>query len=210
MRRIFGVLGGRDFPAEALADWARSADVVIAADSATDRLLAVGVEPHVVIGDLDSMKADRAGLSAEIVEIADQDRTDCDKLLDYANGLGPAAMVLAGVEGDRLDHVLSTLSSVARLRPDCRLLLRRGIGHVRGAGGSVRLETSAGRRCSVLPLPEAAVSLSGVRWPLSSEPLRLGGFVSISNETSGTVEFEVHSGVAMLVLETQGTPPLDW
>ena len=69
--------------------WITPTDLIIAADGGTRNALSVGVTPHVVIGDLDSLaEADRAQLERAgvpfIVYPTHKDYTDLELALRYA------------------------------------------------------------------------------------------------------------------------------
>jgi thiamine pyrophosphokinase len=194
--RVLCVLDGRDMEPDLLRAWAESAELVIAADGAADRLLQVGVRPAIIIGDMDTMMADPGDV--EVLRMEDSDSTDCDKVLRWARQNGHSELTLASIEGDLLDHVLSTLSSCVSFGRTVRIALRRGIGWV--FAGSLQVNTSPGARVSLIPLtPCAGVRLSGVEWPLEGADLEVGGRVSISNaSTNGFVQVSVAKGTAFL------------
>jgi thiamine pyrophosphokinase len=197
--RVLGVLDGRDMAPELLLAWARSADLVVAADGAADCLLNIGVSPAIVIGDMDGMTADASSLT--VLRDEDPGSTDCDKLLRWAREQGHGNITLTNVEGDLLDHVMSTLSSCVACHRQVRLALRRGIGWV--FSGPLQINVSPGARISLLPLTHCTgVRLHGVVWPLDNADLELGGRVSISNEaTDGFVQASVGRGTAFLFAE---------
>jgi thiamine pyrophosphokinase len=201
--KVFGVLAGADMPGELLAAWARSAQVVLAADAGADRLREVGASPHWIVGDMDSVEDLAHHQHAEIRLHTDQDSTDCDKLLALARELGYGQITLGGIEGDRMDHALATWLSAARSDLDVRLALRRGLGWILKAGRSLTVPSSPGSAVSLLPLsPSEGVILRGVHWPLEGRRLSWDGLVSISNAALGEmVEAEVGEGVAALIVE---------
>src|SRR5687767_12418197 len=147
-KRVLGVLAGRDMGPDLLRPWADSADVIFAADSGADRLLEAGGHPHIAIGDLDSISERARGATPNIHFDPNQDRTDCDKLLAAVRSGGESEVTLACVEGDRLEHVLATLSSALQSGLRVRLALRRGIGIVMRAGDRVEVETEPSRLVS--------------------------------------------------------------
>ncbi|MBL8064401.1 MAG: thiamine diphosphokinase [Chthonomonadaceae bacterium] len=198
-QRVLGVLGGLDLSLETLIMWARSADVVYAADSAVDRLLPAGIEP-IVVGDLDSCTSDLHGL--RVVRDIDPNSTDCDKLLALAAHDGHKSLTLAGLEGDLLDHVLATLSSVVAANLAVRLVLRRSLGILIKGGGRAIEPGLHGKRVSLIPLvPCSGASLTGVLWEFADQPLTVGGFLSVSNEGTGTVVASLRTGAALLIFE---------
>jgi thiamine pyrophosphokinase len=198
MSRVLGVLGGKDTPLETLWGWASSADLVVAADSGADACLSVGIRP-LVIGDMDSFKGDRTGL--ELLEDPDQDTTDCDKLLAWVAAQGHRAVTMACVEGDRLDHVLATLASLARCPLDVSLVSRRAIGRIVRAGEGVAVEAAAGTRFSVLGVGPCVATIAGARWPVESADLTPPLPQSISNRVQDATHVSVESGRALLMVE---------
>lgn len=194
-----------------LAAWARTADALYAADSAGSRLVRLGFQPTVV-GDLDSFDPtiDRQGL--RIVEDLDPHRTDCDKLLSLVEADGHSSLTLAGLEGDLFDHMLSSLTSVARSDLDVRLVLRSGIGHIVRPGRAITVDNAFERRVSMLPLTEClGAGLSGVLWEFANEDMSPGGnFLSISNEGVGPIVAQVRSGAALLFVETRPGEQPQW
>jgi thiamine pyrophosphokinase len=163
--------------------------------------MAAGVVPHVIVGDMDSASTVALESGAEIWRDEDQQATDCDKLLTLARTRGHEQITLIGVEGDRLDHLLATLSSCLVSPLSIRFALRGGMGFLLGPG-NYEFSTAAGRRISLLPLPRAVGSLQGVAWPLESEELSLGSRVSISNRATGPgIVASLESGAALLTVE---------
>lgn len=205
---MLGALAGGDLPAGRLRLLANHAERVVAADGAADLLLAEGVTPDVVIGDLDSLSWVAREKLSDIRHVADQETTDADKLLAFLREEGYGRPVITGLEGDLPDHVLAGLQSCARSGLEVWLALRRGFGVVAGPGSLV-LSADVGSRVSLIPLvPCAGVSLEGCRWPLTSETLDPMGRSGISNRAlGGRVITRWESGVLFLFIEAEEPIP---
>jgi thiamine pyrophosphokinase len=199
---VLGVLGGNDVGDDVLLAWAHSADVVYAADSGADRLIAHGVSP-IVVGDFDSFDSLPRASHLRLVQSIDQDTTDCDKLLALVRSDGHSFVTLAGTEGDLPDHVVATYHSAIASRLDVRFAFRRGIGHI--VRDRVEVATRPGQRVSFVPLtPCEGVGLSGVAWPLENAEFEPGSGQSVSNEATGSpVVASVRAGSALLFVETR-------
>ena len=59
-----------------------SAGTLICCDGATDKALAAGCTPTLVIGDLDSLQADRESLSGDVIWDNGQENTDLEKAIE--------------------------------------------------------------------------------------------------------------------------------
>lgn len=198
--------------AESLSLWAASAELILAADRAADLLIASGHTPHHVVGDMDSVREETLSGPFEIHRTPDQDRSDADKLLSLGEDLGLESITLAGIEGDLLDHVLGSLSSVIRSNLDIRLALRRGIAQVVRPRRRYTLGTQSGRRISLLPLtPILGAHLEGVEWPITLQAMSLDSFISVSNKATGeSVAVEVKSGLGLLIVEYPAEEMPNW
>lgn len=199
--RILGVLAGTDLSADEVVSLAARCEHVYAADSAADLCLAAGLKP-VVVGDLDSIQSALEGL--DVRHDPDQNSTDADKMLAAIRADHPShQLLIAGLEGDRIDHVLSSLSSLIRHGEVIHLAFRQGWGLVVPAPAffhdrEVELPDLAGAEISVMPLGAAKVTLTGVEWPLDKAEMKLGGLVSISNRALTTVNMTLHSGSVLI------------
>lgn len=200
--KVLGVLDGRDMPAELLARWAGSADVVYAADGAADRLIQAGVSADVIVGDMDAVRPETLRAARRAVSHSDQDTTDCDKLLNLAKADGVSTITLASVEGDLPDHELATLHSAGRSGLDVRIAYRRGLGWILRSGSVLKPACSNGARVSLLPLASGTVAtLEGVEWPLRDAALDPCGRGSISNRAlGGSLQVEIKEGCALLFI----------
>lgn len=208
--RVLAVLGGQDSSDGQIASWARSADVVYAADQAANRLVRLGVRP-VVVGDLDSFDLSLSDAVERVHEDPDPDRTDADKVFDLIVAEGHASATVAGLEGDLMDHVLAGLSTLARSPLDLRVVLRTGIGRFVRPGKPATEPAGQGRRVSLIPLTACrGVHLTGTKWEVTDRDMEPAGFLSVSNEGSGAVTARLESGVALLFVGRDAAAPPEW
>lgn len=196
-RQAIVVIGGDALHAGAVRRLDAAA-FVIAADSGYDHAVAAGLRPDLLIGDLDSISA--AGLAAARADgltidthPADKDATDTELALDRALtevGDGGALTILGG-GGDRLDHLLASITVLAQPRFARCTTLAAWVGpalvRVLHAPRTVDLGVQApGLTVSLIPLGNVrGVTTTGMRWPLRAEPLPNGTSRGISNLTEG-------------------------
>jgi thiamine pyrophosphokinase len=172
--------------------------IVIAADSGYDHAVAAGLRPDVLIGDLDSITV--AGLAAARADgltidahPADKEATDTELAADLALAqIGDrGSLTIMGGGGDRLDHLLASITVLAQPRFARCAALAAWVGpahvHVLHAPRTVDLgDHAADLTVSLIPLGDVAgVTTTGMRWPLRAEPLPNGTSRGISNLTSG-------------------------
>lgn len=193
------------------------AGLVVAADGGAMALAALGRQPDLLVGDLDSVPSELAErLAAEGTAVerhpADKEASDAELAVEAALAAGATEIVLLGATGGaRLDHELATLLLLAD-----PALADRDIRVVHGAttiravhgGGSLRLGGAIGDLVTLLPVGGDAIGVSstGLRWTLDRATLRLGRSRGLSNEVvAPDASVSLERGTLLLVeTTTQG------
>lgn len=189
--------GGGPFGKAQLGRAMRFAPRIVGADGGADRLLALGVEPEAVIGDMDSISADaKQRLAGRLFPIAEQITTDFDKALRSIR----APFVLGiGFAGARLDHGLAVLNALVRA-PDQRCLVLSPQDVIFLAPLALRLELAVGSRFSLFPMAAVTGESAGLRWPLQGLDFAPDGMIGTSNEVSGPVELRFSAQKMLVIL----------
>ncbi|MEW5883801.1 MAG: thiamine diphosphokinase [Armatimonadota bacterium] len=213
MSRALIVLAGESFLDDDVRAFAGDDVRLIAADGGAKTLLSLGIQPHVVIGDFDSLNdSTRAALTTkEVIHDPDQDATDFEKALGHAvRNLGARRLVVLGAEGDEPDHLLAALSAALAKseHADIRFVLRRSIVHVVRGPVKRTFATFNGARVSLIPLvPTDVRETDGLEWDIDATHLSLGDLISISNRAIAP-EFSLSLGVgALAVFVERGDEP---
>lgn len=193
---------------------ARRADLIVGVDGGAARWLTLGVVPHLVTGDFDSLApevlAALAAGGARVHPTPDQDFTDLDKALTHVlTEEGATEVRIFGATGGRLDHTFAVLSALVkhgRSGADVRLVDHIGETWLVNGAASVTDDTLLGRIVSLLALGEATgIHTTGVRWPLVGESLRPGVRDGTSNEAvETTVTVRVATGDLLLMVHHAG------
>lgn len=187
--------------------------LTVAADGGARHMLALGLAPRVVIGDMDSLTgadlARCAALGAEILRYpAAKNETDLELALLYAAGRGADAMRVIGAMGGRLDQTLANilLLTLPALRGrDVRLVAGRQIAWVLWPGEH-RLPGRPGDTLSLIPLggEAAGVATAGLEYPLRGETLSFGPARGISNVFAADVAGVSLTAGMLLAVHTLG------
>ena len=181
---------------------------VIAADGGVDHALALGLRVELAVGDFDSVTpgglaaAEAAGARIER-HPAEKDATDLELALDVAAALEPRRLIVVGVAGGRLDHLLAGLLLLGAERYghlEVDAIAGQALVHV--VRGARRLEGKPGELVSLLPLGGDAegVTTDGLRYPLAGETMAAGSTRGVSNEFAETqARVRVARGVVLAV-----------
>jgi thiamine pyrophosphokinase len=188
-------------------------DVLIAADGGTRHILALGLVPSLVIGDLDSLNAaDRRKLEAAGAEIRpharDKNETDFELALGHAVDSGFDEILIIGALGRRLDQTLGNLALLA-----CPSLVGMNIRMDDGAeqvffvNMKAQVEGQPGDVVSLIPWGRkvSGVTTKGLQWPLKNETLHPNKTRGISNTMMGEKALvSVRSGLLLIVHSRRG------
>ena len=198
------LLAGELVPTERLRRQVAGARV-IAADAGLRHAAMLGVEPELVVGDFDSVPAEvRAAFAHVPVEAhpAEKDFTDGALAVERALARGARRVLLVGAFGGRSDHAMMHLLQLADLaRRGIAAVATSGIEEAHGlAAGEFSVELPRETPFSLLALTDMAdVHLSGARWPLKGEALRLGETRPMSNVAEGPLKGRIGSGLGVLL-----------
>lgn len=162
------------------------AGLFIAADGGARLAEELGLQPDLIVGDLDSYRPDPEKIEkAKIVHDPDQETNDLEKALKLALARGARRVTVFGATGKRLDHTLKNLSVLKQFH-DSFLSIRfaDSYGEMFLLPKRFRSRLVPGTAVSLVPLSEKVegISTEGLRFPLRDESLQIGVRDGSSNE----------------------------
>ena len=212
MRAVVFVNGEvRDYPA--LRGWLRPGDYLIGADGGTRHILALGLRPDAVVGDLDSLEAETvaellaAGVAVERYPIA-KDQTDLELAIERGLTVQASEIRLLGALGGRLDQTLANLLILAQRNWPVPLRLAEGdqLAQILRGGECLTLHAAPGSTVSAIPLSPlvTGITYAGLQYPLVDATLTLGSTRGVSNVVaSSPASVTIREGVLLVVCVTE-------
>ncbi len=203
-QRYTVVLANGDFPQRpSVQKYLREARRIVCCDGgAAASLLQFGLQPEIIVGDLDSLPPELAErFSDRLLRISEQQSNDLAKALRHCLAQGWTQLLILGATGKREDHTLGNISLLADFcsqAPGLRII--SDYGSFLALPGRQTLPCQPGQPVSIFSLhPDTAITSEGLRYPL--QKLRLTRWWQATlNETCGsefTLEF---SGPGPLLL----------
>jgi thiamine pyrophosphokinase len=183
-------------------------DLVVCVDGGSGNALAMGLEPQVVIGDMDSIEAELQehlkGEGCLFVEYPPRkDETDLELAVRYALSRGATELMLLAALGGRIDHTLANVMLLAI--PELDGLSARivdGNQEVCLVRDQVLIHGRPGDTISLLPLTADAVGIytEGLDYPLRDGVLKFGAARGVSNVlVAGEARVRVGEGLLLLI-----------
>ena len=179
-------------------------ETVICTDGAAGKLMRMGLRPHVVVGDLDSLAAQGTALppSVSCLHRPSQAVNDLEKALMYCQEQGFQQVVVIGVGGGRLDHAINNLSVLSRYDRIFHLEIHDACSRIFIVRRSWQRTVAPGQLISLIPIGRVeGVTTRGLQYPLKDEPLVFGWREGLSNVASEPeVKITLKSGLLIVFL----------
>lgn len=194
---------------QGLACWLRADDYRIAANGGAQHVAALGLSPHVIVGDLDSLDPAliaqfRANGAVLERYPAAKDATDLELAIARAVQDGATDVLLVGAVGGRLDQTCANLLLLASQDWPIPLAIAEGdqLAQVLRGAESMTLTGPEGSLVSALALSEevTGVTYRGLAYPLENARLRLGSTRGVSNLlVSSPAQISITSGILLVI-----------
>ena len=189
-------------------------DYIIVADSGMEFMRRIGENPHMIIGDFDSVKQETLEYFNTQPAITFhrlnpiKDDTDTEFAIRQAIELGAQEITVLGGTGSRLDHVLGNVSLLGiGLQQGVQMQLVDAHNRIRMMNHSIVINKAEqfGSYVSLIPYAGEVkgLNLKGFKYPLKNYDLKLYNSLGISNEiVEETAEISFDKGV-LLVIEAR-------
>jgi len=181
---------------------------IIAADSGYAHAIAMGFVPNELVGDMDSITAvdltDARDSNILISQFpTDKDLTDTEIAIASALARQSTHITVVSGGGDRFDHVLGMVHSLASsaLTVDTTLLIGTARVSYATYTKEFRITTQPGDTISLIPIGGAAtVTTTGLQWELENDTLQSFASRGVSNIATGeSVSISVNDGSLVVV-----------
>ncbi|MEO8356663.1 MAG: thiamine diphosphokinase [Chloroflexota bacterium] len=187
-------------------------DYIICADGGTRHALACGVQPNLIIGDLDSAEGETVqkfkddGVGIEPYP-HDKNETDLELAIHHAIELKPEQIIIMAALGGRLDHTLGNITLLTDIRLSAfDIRLDDGVEEIFICRDQVDVHGRSGDIVSLIPWQGAVsnIQTKKLQWVLNHETLYPEKTRGISNEMLGdTASISIGSGLLLIVHRRQ-------
>lgn len=196
------IVGGGTVDHDLLRDLYASGGHLVGADGGADEIVAAGLKPEAIIGDLDSLAEPESWLGrTRLIRLAEQETTDFEKTLYSTRAHVTIAL---GMTGKRFDHTLAALDTVTKYARDRIIILVDEADLAMALTGPFEFEVEEGDRVSVHPLLPIKFRRSfGLKYPLDGLRLAPGertGTSNVAEDGAFSIEPEPRSKTPWLLV----------
>ena len=177
------IVGGGSMDSELLSELYLQGGHMVGADSGADAIVAAGLMPEAIIGDLDSLENPMGWLGrTRMITVAEQDTTDFEKALYSTRA---PVTVAVGMTGRRFDHTLAAIDAMARQAVNRPIILVDESDIAIALSGPFAFSVTQKERVSVYPLvPIRFRESRGLKYSLDGLKMAPGEKIGTSNEAS--------------------------
>jgi thiamine pyrophosphokinase len=182
------------------------ADLIVCCDGAAEKLVAHGLEPGIIIGDLDSVSpALKRRYEKILVQDSDQETNDLTKAVKWCVSQGIREVVIVGATGIREDHTLGNISLLADYSRIIKASMLTDTGSFRVYDRSVTLDSQPGQQVSLFSIdPGLEVTSSGLRYPLNGLTLSSWWRGTLNEAEGESFRLEFVNGQLIVFMEFPG------
>ncbi len=172
--RVVILANGRFPEGDLPLGYLKSADSIICCDGAVASLLAYGLEPVVIVGDMDSISSELSEKYADILicDKEDQDSNDLTKAVRYCISKDIDEIVILGATGLREDHTIGNISLLLEYADFLNVKMVSDFGIFLCVQSGDEITSYPGQQISIFANnSELAISSKGLKYPLDDTRL---------------------------------------
>jgi len=181
-------------------------DCLIAADGAVKHILKLKLIPKIIIGDLDSTPLSlQKELKVQFIKYPrKKDKTDFELAVDYCLENKFQEIIIFGVLGDRIDHLMANIFLLAKIQtenPTIKIKVIEGKKEIFILNKEIVINGKIGDEISIIPVGEKLEDIltDGLEYQLDNESLLFGSTRGISNVMNKKlVKIKASAGNAMI------------
>lgn len=181
--------------------------IIVGVDGAALKLLRLGIKPHVILGDFDSLQSPYQQPQSDIttIHLPDQNHPDLVKAIRYCDGEGASSITIICALGGRLDHQESVLRALrTEYKKDRPITLHSDQQSICFAKDeTIVIEGEIGDVCAVMAYPKGIFSSLGLAYEVNQYELDFGFSESICNALTQEKAIITVQGEALIIKSAQ-------
>lgn len=201
------ILANGQFPEAAhCLEVLENAERIVCCDGAVVSLLEYGLEPEVIIGDLDSVPEKiKARYNSKLIRIDEQETNDLTKAVNYCHDKNYGSVTILGATGLREDHSLGNISLLLDYNEKLKARILTDHGEFSIISGRQRILSTPGEKFSFFSVDnQVRVTSEGLKYPMKSLQLHSWWRASLNEATGDSFMLIIEPGVPLIMFRLYG------
>ena len=168
------ILADGDFPSHLISlGKLQDAQTIICCDGSVNNLVKNKMEPHYILGDLDSIDDNlKNKYSDRIIKLPDQDENDLRKAIQWAEDGGVKEAVILGATGKRDDHTLANIFTLLQYPSQLEMTIYTNHGIFSVAENKKTFDSFTGQQISLFATDKSIeVTSRNLKYSLNNKVL---------------------------------------
>lgn len=177
---------------------------IVCCDGAVLKLLKHGLEPDVIVGDMDSIVPELKEQFADIIhQDKDQESNDLTKAVNYCVNQGMKDLVILGATGLREDHAIGNISLLAQYAQKANVKLVTNYGTFTAISESTTFKSFECQQVSIFTLDtDVQVTSTQLKFPLTEVNFDAWWKGTLNEALSNQFTLDFKTGKRLVVFQT--------
>ena len=128
----------------------QDANTIICCDGAVNHLVKNGMEPHYILGDMDSIEYSlKKKYKEQVIELPEQDQNDLRKTIEWVKNKGVKKTIILGATGKRDDHSLANIFTLLQYPTPLEITIYSNHGIFSVVQGEQKFDSFKGQKISL-------------------------------------------------------------
>jgi len=168
------ILANGDFPNHIVpVAKLQGANTIICCDGSVYNLVKNGMEPHYILGDMDSIDNNMKNTySDRIIELPDQNENDLRKAIMWAENNGAKKAAILGATGIREDHTLANIFTLLQYPSQLEMTIYTDYGIYSVVQDKQKFDSFTGQQISLFAIdPNIEITSNNLKYKMISSKL---------------------------------------
>lgn len=180
-------------------------DYLIATDGGVKHIHELGLIPNIIIGDMDSIDPDLLKKYKSIKYPTKKNKTDFELAVDYCLENKFQEIIIFGILGDRIDHMIANILLLAKTQTEnilIKIKIIEGKKEIYVLNKEITIKGKVGDEISIIPVTNKleGVNDEGLYYRLIDDTLLFGTTKGISNIMTQTqIKISLKKGIALVI-----------
>ena len=195
------ILANGDFPSHKEPLFIlENASTIICCDGSVNKLIKNGLEPHYILGDMDSIDNNLKNKYIErIIELPDQNENDLRKAITWAQDQGIKQALILGATGKRDDHSLANIFTLLQYSSSLEIIMYTNHGLFSVVQGKQKFDSFKGQKISLFAIDsDIEITSNDLKYRMNSTKLNTLYYGSLNESLNDTISITLSHGKILI------------
>ena len=198
------ILANGDFPTHKVSLLIlQDAGTIICCDGSVNNLVKNGMEPHYILGDMDSIDDNlKIKYKEQLIELPDQNENDLLKTIQWVENKGVKDAIILGATGKRDDHSLANIFILLQHSSPLKITLYTNYGIFSVIQDKQKFDSFIGQQISLFATdPKIEVTSNNLKYNFNRNTISTLFYGTLNECINDFFEIEISHGT-LLIFQT--------